>query len=140
MKRHLKIALALLLGLAASAGAQLVPNPPPVNAPTNTLAATTSLTVGSATPTAITNIRVYSPTCTPTASSGAIETFLFACTVTGVTTADKIIVNPPAPTSLCPFVSALVTGADTVSLRFSVLTAAVCTPSAGTYLMVAIRS
>lgn len=145
MTRRLRIATALLLGLAVSAGAQFVSNPPSLStgaAQTWTAAQTfsTSITVGSATPTPMTNIRVYSASCTPTASSAAIQTHVFACTVTGVTTADKIIVNGPASTSLCPLVTARVSGADTVSLEFAVLTAAACTPSAGTYLVVAFRS
>jgi hypothetical protein len=104
------------------------------------VAGTTSLTVGASTPTAITNIRVYSLTCTPSATSAAIQTSVQSCTGTGLTTADKIVVNGPAPTSLCPLVHARVSGADTLSLHFAVLTAAACTPAGGTYLVVAFRS
>lgn len=103
-----------------------------------TLTTATSLTLGGGT--AITKIRVFAPTCSPSASSAAIQTAEQSCTVSGVTTADKIIVNGPAPTSLCPLVGARVSGADTVALMFTTLTASACTPASGTYNIVAIRS
>jgi hypothetical protein len=71
---------------------------------------------------------------TPTATSAAIQTVAQTFTVTGlVSGADIVVVSEPAPTSLCPLVEARATGANTVSLYFSVLTAAACTPAAGTY-------
>jgi hypothetical protein len=98
-----------------------------------------SATIGTASPTPITNIRVYTPTCTPVASTAAIQTLDFSCAVTGITTADKLIVNPPSNTSLCPLVNAR-PGTNAVILSHAVLTAAICTPAAGTYAVVAIRS
>lgn len=104
------------------------------------LVATTSATIGAATPTAITNLRVYAPSLTPTATAAAIGTVEQTFTVTGLTTADKVFVNSPAPTALCPPVTYRVSAADTLAVGFAVLTAAACTPAAGTYNVVAIRS
>lgn len=104
------------------------------------LTATTSLTLGSSSPTAITNIRVYAPSLTPAASTAAIQTTEQTFTVTGLTTADKVFVNGPAPTSLCPPVTFRVSAANTLAIGFSTLTAAICTPAAGTYNIVAVRS
>ena len=105
-----------------------------------TLTATTSATIGGATPTAITNIRVYAPSLTPAATPIAIGIDEQAFTVTGLTTADKVFVNGPAPTALCPAVTFRVSVANTLAIGFSDLTAAACTPAAGTYNIVAIRS
>ena len=72
---------------------------------------------------------------TPGASSAAIQTAAQTFTVKGLVVGEPIIVaSAPAPTSLCPLVQASVTAADTVSLYFTTLTAAACTPAAGTYL------
>ncbi len=106
-----------------------------------TLTATTSATIGGATPTAITNIRVYAPSLTPTSiviGIGAVEqTF----TVTGLTTADKVIVNPPSGlTVLCPLTAFRVSATDTLALTFGNLAVAACSPGAGVYNVVAIRS
>lgn len=72
---------------------------------------------------------------TPAASSAAIQTAAQTFTLTGVSTGEPlVIVSMPAPTSLCPLVGVRVTAANTVSLYFSTLTAAACTPAAGTYM------
>lgn len=72
---------------------------------------------------------------TPAASSAAIQTAAQTFTLTGVLTGEPlVIISQPAPTSLCPLVAARVTAANTVSLYFSTLTAAACTPAAGTYM------
>jgi hypothetical protein len=84
--------------------------------------------------------RVYSASLTPAATSAAIQTSAQTFTVTGLTTDDKVYVNGPAPQSLCPMVGARVSAANTLQLHFTVLTAAACTPAAGTYLIVATRS
>ena len=84
-------------------------------------------------------IVVYSQSLTPAATSAAIQTTEQNFTVTGLNTSDKIYVNGPAPTSLCPPVHARVAAANTLALAFSTLTAAACTPAAGTYNIIAIR-
>ncbi len=77
---------------------------------------------------------------TPAASSAAIQTAAQTFTVTGLVSGEPIVVvSQPAPTSLCPLVAARVTAANTVSLYFSTLTAAACTPAAGTYFLMAPR-
>lgn len=96
--------------------------------------------IGGVGTTKITKVMVYSQTLTPAASSGAIQTAEQTFTVTGLTTADKVFVNGPAPTSLCPPVTARVSTANTLAIGFSTLTATACTPASGTYVIVAIRS
>ena len=100
----------------------------------------TAMTIGTVTPTAITNIRVYAPSLTPTQIAAAIGAVEQTFTVTGLTTADKVNVNGPAPTALCPMVAARVSAADTLAITFADLTAGLCTPTAGTYTITAIRS
>jgi opacity protein-like surface antigen len=97
-------------------------------------------TVGAASPTAITNIRVFAPSLTPAITSAAIQTAEQTFTVTGLATTDKVFVNGPVPTSLCPPVTFRVSATDTLAIGFSTLTAAGCTPAAGTYNIVAVRS
>lgn len=105
----------------------------------DTLTVPTSIAVGGS-GTVITQIRVYSQALTPAATTAAIQTAEQTFTVTGLATTDKVIVNGPAPTSLCPPTTARVSGTNTLAIGFTVLTAAICTPAAGTYLVVAIRS
>lgn len=72
---------------------------------------------------------------TPTATSASIQTVAQTFTVAGLVSGEPIvIVSQPAPTSLCPLTGARVTAANTVSLYWTVLTAAACTPASGTYL------
>lgn len=112
---------------------------PSLTTPAIGAATATSIAVGaSATP--ITQVRIYSQTLTPAATTAAIQTAEQTFTVTGLTTADKIFVNGPAPTSLCPAVTFRVSAVDTIAVGFSTLTAAVCTPASGTYNIVAIRN
>jgi hypothetical protein len=74
---------------------------------------------------------------TPAATSAAIQTVAQTFTLTGAISGEPIIIaQQPAPTSLCPLVAARVTAANTVSLYFTTLTAAACTPAAGTYMFV----
>ena len=103
-----------------------------------TLAFSTSIALGGGT--AITKIVVYAPSLTPAATAAAIQTVEQTFTVTGLTTADKVFVNGPVPTSLCPPTTFRVSAADTLSIGFTTLTAAACTPVAGTYNIVAIRN
>lgn len=88
----------------------------------------------------VSNFAVYAQSITPSATSAAIQTAEQNFTVTGLATTDKVLINGPAPTSLCPMVHARVSAANTLTLAFSVLTAAACTPAAGTYNIIAIRA
>ncbi len=77
---------------------------------------------------------------TPAASSAAIQTAAQTFTVEGLSVGEPVaVVSQPAPTSLCPLVAARVTAANTVSLYFTTLTAAACTPASGTYFLLASR-
>lgn len=98
---------------------------------------TTSVTIGGGTP--ITKTVVYTPSITPAsvaAATVAEQTF----TVAGLTTADKVIVNPPAIANATGIVGARVSAADTLAIRFVNPTAGALTPSSGTYTVIAIRS
>lgn len=89
--------------------------------------------------TALTKAVAYAPSLTPSAVAAATiaeQTF----TVTGLTTADKIIVNPPAIGNATGIAGARVSAADTLALRFCNPTAGSLTPSAGTYTVLALRS
>jgi|SRR6185312_13207579 len=79
----------------------------------------------------------YSVSLTPAASSAAIQTAEQTFTVTGLLTTDTVTINGPAPTSLCPPTTARVSAANTLAIGFTTLTAAACTPAAGTYKIVA---
>ena len=95
-----------------------------------------SLSVGGGT--ALTKAVVYTPTLTPTQIVVAgLEEQTF--TVTGLTTADTVTVNQPAPTANSTLISARVSAANTLAVVFFT-TAATTTPSAGIYRIVAIRS
>lgn len=86
------------------------------------------------------NFRQYPINITPAATAAAIATVEQTFTVTGLTTADVVFLNTvAAPTSLCPAVGARASAANTVSIQFSVLTAAACTPVAGIYNLIAVR-
>ena len=104
-----------------------------------TVGTLTSLTVGAA-GTAVTQIRNYAPTLTPVATAAVIGTAEQTFTVTGLATTDKVIVNGPMPTSLCPAVTFRVSAGDTLAIGFTTLTAVECTPAAGVYNIVAIRN
>ncbi len=107
-------------------------------APALGVATGTSLALGGGT--VITQVKVYAPTLTPAATAATIQTVEQTFTVTGLTTADKVFVNGPAPTALCAATTFRVSAADTLAIGFSVLTAAACTPVAGAYNIVAVRS
>ena len=100
----------------------------------------TGLVVGS-NGTQITQLRVFTPTLTPAsvaAASVAEQTFA----VSGLTTSDKVFVEPPAETNTdIMLVSARVSAADTLALRFYNKNGTTAqTPASGTYKVVAIRS
>lgn len=101
------------------------------------LTAISSLTVGSGT--AVTKVVVYSQTLTPAsvaAATVAEQTF----TVTGLTTADKVVVNPPAIANATGIAGARVSAANTLAIRYVNPTAGALTPTSGTYTVVAFRS
>lgn len=102
------------------------------------VAASDSLTVGAA-GTPITQIEVYAPSLTP-ASVGAATVAEQTFTVTGLTTADKVIVNGPALGNATGIAGARVSAADTLAVRFVNPTAGALTPAAGTYSVIAFRS
>jgi hypothetical protein len=71
---------------------------------------------------------------TPVATSAAIQTAGQTFTVPGIISGEPLAaVSSPAPTSLCPLTAVRATAANTVTLYFSVLTAAACTPASGVY-------
>ena len=77
---------------------------------------------------------------TPTATAATIGVATQTFSVTNLSATDLVVVvSMPAPTALCPLVSARATGANTLSLDFAVLTAVACTPAAGTYKILVIR-
>ena len=89
--------------------------------------------------TPLTKIVAYTPSITPAsvaAATVAEQTF----TVAGLTTADKVIVNPPAIGNSTGIAGARVSAADTLAIRFTNPTAGALTPTAGTYTVLAFRS
>ncbi len=101
--------------------------------------ANTSAQVGSS-GTPLTQITVYTPTLTPAACNAnttAEQTF----TVTGLTTADKVIVNKPTSQAGLGIVGVRVTAADTLGITYSNNTGSPITPTASeVYPVIAIRS
>lgn len=96
-----------------------------------------SVAIGSGT--VLTKAVVYTPTLTPASVAAAVvaeQTF----TVTGLTTADKVIVNPPAIANATGIAGARVSAADTLAIRFVNPTAGALTPTSGTYTVLAFRS
>lgn len=93
----------------------------------------------SSTGTLITKINVYTPSLTPAlvaANTSAEQTF----TVSGLTTADAVFVNPPSLTAGTAIVSVRVSATDTLAISWGNFTAGNLTPPAGTYKVVAMRS
>lgn len=97
----------------------------------------TSLTIGSGT--AITKVAVYSATvATPSiAANTCTET---SVSVSGITSGDKLYVNPPAISGSASVVAARHSGSDTVALTFCNMAALSNQPRPGTYTITAIRS
>lgn len=95
--------------------------------------------VGSGGSTLTNGIVVYSQSLTPGATAAAIGASQQTFTVTGLATTDKIYVNGPVPTALCPMTGFRVSATNTLQLDFTTLTAVACTPAAGTYNIIAIR-
>lgn len=100
---------------------------------------TGAVTVG-ASGTAITQMRVYTPTLDPAlvaAAATAEQTY----TVTGLTTADKIVVNKPTYTAGCVIGNARVSAADTLAITWgNVQAVSACDPPSEVYNLIAIRS
>lgn len=85
--------------------------------------------------TALSQVRVYTPTLTPAAvSAGAPVEQTF--TVTGLATTDTVTVNAPGP----GIFNARVSAANTLAITFMPPAAGSYTPPSGTYRIVAIRS
>lgn len=96
-----------------------------------------SIALGSGT--AITKVVVYSQTITP-ASVATVTVAEQTFTVTGLTTADTVVVNPAAISNAVGIVGARVSAADTLAVRFVNPTAGALTPTAGTWTILAFRS
>ena len=89
-------------------------------------------------PTSISLIKLYTPTLTPASTAAAVcasQSF----TVSGVTTDDTLVVNPPAPSASLSLSAARVASADTVSIRFCNPTAGALTAEVGVYRIFAVR-
>lgn len=99
----------------------------------------TSLKVGSTSDTAITKIRKYTQTITA-ASVGAATVAEQTFTVTGLTTADTVVVNTAAISNAVGIAGVRVSAADTLAVRFVNPTAGALTPTAGTWTILAFRS
>lgn len=128
-----------LVGLRAVAAGQVLTSAGTGTSPAwSASPALTSATIGSA-GTAITQIRVYSQTITP-ASVATIVCAEQTFTVTGLTTADKVLVNPAATGNATSMAQARVSAADTLALMYCNPTAGALVPGAGTYTIVAFRS
>lgn len=90
--------------------------------------------------TVLTLATVYTPSLTPAACAASIGMQQQTFTVTGLTTADKVFVNGPAPAALAAMVAARVSATNTLALTFANLSAAANVPAAGVYTVLAIRS
>lgn len=89
--------------------------------------------------TALTQARVYTPTINPASIATATsveQTF----TVTGLTTADKVVVIKPTCTTGVGIVNARVSAADTLALTFMNATAGAVDPASEVYTVLAFRS
>lgn len=89
--------------------------------------------------TALSQIRIYSQTLTPSAvntNTSAEQTF----TVTGLATTDKVFVCGPSPTAGTGIGNARVSATDTLALTFVNAATSSKTPASGTYVITAIRS
>lgn len=84
-------------------------------------------------------LEYFTPSLTPAATPAAIGVSSQSFTVTGLTAGAAVNVSAPSSSSLCPLVSARATAANTLVLDFATLTAAACTPAAGTYSVLAVQ-
>jgi hypothetical protein len=89
--------------------------------------------------TQLTQVKVYTPSldvASVAATTVADQTF----TVSGLTTADTVFVNPPALTAGLLVTSARVSAADTLQVRFHNTTAVAVDEAAAVWRIVAVRS
>ncbi len=104
-----------------------------------TLNVTTSITIGSS-GTALTQMRVYTPTLDPSsvaAASTAEQTY----TVTGLSTSDTVYLNKPSLTTNCGIVNVRVSATNTLAVTWlNVNAIGACDPASEVYRLVAIRS
>ena len=123
------IALAVVLIVVMFAGQQRLT--------TQTFA---TVTVGSSSPTTITNIRVYQSIFDP-APVPAASTAELSFTVSGLRISDNVSVSKPSHTAGCIIGGARVSADDTLAITFGNVQAALaCDPPSETYTVVAIRS
>lgn len=101
------------------------------------VATATSIALGGGT--AITKIVVYAATIDP-ASVAAATSVEQTFTVTGLTTADKVIVSKPTATAGVGIVNARVSAANTLALTFMNATAGAVDPVSEVYTVMALRS
>lgn len=104
----------------------------------DTVALSGGLALGAA-GTPITQMRVYSQTITP-ASVATVTVAEQTFTVTGLTTADTVVVNTAAIANAVGIAGVRVSAADTLAVRFVNPTAGALTPTAGTWTILAFRS
>ena len=94
--------------------------------------------IAAASQTPLKGVRLFSQTITPAsvaAATVAEQTF----TVTGLTTADDVMVNPAAIANATGIAGVRVSAADTLAVRFVNPTAGALTPTAGTWAIIALR-
>ncbi|MDZ4253543.1 MAG: hypothetical protein U1A72_13330 [Sulfuritalea sp.] len=132
-----------LTGVAAVASGQVLTSAGTATKPAwSASPSLTSLTLGSGT--AITKIQVLSATITPTqldlSPLGQCEEQSF--TLTGLTSADKVAVNPAFATNASAYMTTAraSTGADTILITFCQVSTAAATPAGGTINVLAVRS
>ena len=85
------------------------------------------------------NFREFIVPFTPVATAAAIGVSQQTVTVTGLTLQDIPYVIGPVPTALCPMTGYRVSAANTLQIDYATLTAAACTPSAGTLTVIAMK-
>jgi hypothetical protein len=84
-------------------------------------------------------VKIYTPTLTPVSVATATvaeQTF----TVTGLTTADTVVVNNPATATAVGIVGVRVSAADTLAIRYVNPTIGALVPTAGIHTILAFRS
>lgn len=134
------IAIGLFLSLGVAAWAQsLLPVPSGIWSAGQIVTAVDANNAGVAPAGFGSQIKVYSQTITPAEVATVVcaeQTF----TVTGLTTDDKVLYNPPATGNATSAAQARVSAADTLAVMYCNPTAGALTPGAGTGVIVAIRS
>jgi hypothetical protein len=99
----------------------------------------TGVKLGPSTNDSFTNFKVYTQTLTP-ASVGAATVAEQTFTVTGLTTADKVIVNAGAILNAVSIGNVRVSAANTLAVQFCNPTAGALTPTAVTWNILAFRT